>query len=317
MRKIFKWVGVGYISQAVLFFNFPYLIKDTKHQLASNNILRVSHRGGSFLHLENTIDGFLSASDDCDIIEIDVQICSDYNRVVFHDFNLSRIYGKNLLTKDAILSDFSSPKETIPIEYWLNTELKIDSRKEDIKSPTLREALDALPKKQFLLDLKGDYNDRALDLLVEDISSSNSEKRILLAHSSEKVLDYLKLRLPESRIVSHPRDLRKLVFGIFTGILPHLDFESDVFSLIYMDQKMEEWMKVDPFEKHFPFKIELNRIWRYIFPIVSKHLIKRGFHVFPWVVNDKRALEFFIREESCTGIITDDLEKLNSILSGS
>ncbi len=96
----------------------------------------ISHRGASFYKLENSLDAFAVAkSMGSTMFELDVHLTKDNKIIVHHDYNLKRLFKKNIEIK--------------------NTNYK------DLKKyiPTLSEVFDVLGKHCFVcVEIKNDDN---------------------------------------------------------------------------------------------------------------------------------------------------------------
>lgn len=95
---------LSYVSISVFFFIFPNIIhKKRRYECPLMNeaienkkrILKVAHRGGSRLHMENTLEGFRECVNNYhpDMLEMDVCFTKDLKLVVHHDSNLIRTCG--------------------------------------------------------------------------------------------------------------------------------------------------------------------------------------------------------------------------------
>lgn len=106
-----------------------------------------AHRGASAYRPENTMVSFHKALElGTDMLEFDVQLTKDNEIIVFHDFDLERITGKQGMVKDFTYKELKELdvgswfaaeyyKERIPLfeqllelaqnKVWLNIELKI------------------------------------------------------------------------------------------------------------------------------------------------------------------------------------------------
>ena len=85
-----------------------------------NRPIVFGHRGASGYEIENTIPSFqLSVKMNADAVELDAQLTSDGEVIVFHDFSLNRLFNVNKR-----ISELSS----IFIVILLPMALKISSR---------------------------------------------------------------------------------------------------------------------------------------------------------------------------------------------
>lgn len=101
--SLFLAACVGYVGLSALFFIFPTLLhrkRNYNHPLLNDalekkRVLRIAHRGGSRMHMENTLEGFRKCMQTTrtDMLEMDVCFTKDGKLVVHHDSNLLRTCG--------------------------------------------------------------------------------------------------------------------------------------------------------------------------------------------------------------------------------
>ncbi len=69
-------------------------------------LLKVGHRGARAYETENTLEGFKKAlAMGANAVEIDVRASRDGKLVIIHDDNLKRVFGTDMLVKDASLKE--------------------------------------------------------------------------------------------------------------------------------------------------------------------------------------------------------------------
>lgn len=102
-------------------------------------MLILAHRGASDARLENTLPAFLLALErGADGVELDVQLTRDGEVIVFHDFDLARLGGRQERVEHVTWGELSRVQlhhnqriprlvdllEVWPTNRWLNIELK-------------------------------------------------------------------------------------------------------------------------------------------------------------------------------------------------
>ena len=99
-----------------------------------------AHRGGSIESYENTIESFSYAVDlGCEYIETDVQLSADGIPFIFHDDDLNRLLGKDLIFNNLHSEEIN--------------QLRLF---EVYQIPTLKEVLKKFPDTLFQIDVKTD-----------------------------------------------------------------------------------------------------------------------------------------------------------------
>jgi Glycerophosphoryl diester phosphodiesterase family len=114
----------------------------------------MSHRGGAFEFVENTLPGFkYSAKLGVDILELDVHLTKDGEVVVFHDNNLGRLCGEEYKTKKVGDYEYAElPKLKVPES--LSGLLHVTNDPDSTRMPKLSELFDACPTSSFQIDVK-------------------------------------------------------------------------------------------------------------------------------------------------------------------
>ena len=110
----------------------------------------IAHRGASGRFPENTLSAFWGAINaKTDIIELDLQLTSDEEVVVFHDKTVDRIFQ---IDSGKSINDYSLEEvKKIDAGSWFNPEFS------NVRIPTLDEVLESLPRESSLiLEIKGD-----------------------------------------------------------------------------------------------------------------------------------------------------------------
>ena len=155
-----------------------------------------AHRGGSIEAAENTLESFQYAIDlGCAYIETDVQLSADGIPFIFHDDDLSRLLGK-----DIIFSSLHS-EEISKLRLF-----------ESYQIPKLETALKKFPNTFFQIDVKTD--EVALPAM-QIIKNLDAFHRICIASFSSKRLKLVKDHFPETCLSMGPKEILKLLLSSY------------------------------------------------------------------------------------------------------
>ena len=122
---------LAHYAVSTFFLFFPTIIKKKIKQklrifkLAVENkkFLRFAHRGGPHYKLENTIPAFRNTlmTHKNEFVELDVQLTKDKQLVVYHDYELTRLFGNDIKVCDTIyLKDFAGTlKDKVKLHFNL------------------------------------------------------------------------------------------------------------------------------------------------------------------------------------------------------
>ena len=130
--------------------------------------LIIAHRGASVDMIENSLAAFaLAAEQGADGLELDVQFSADGQLVIYHDFSLQRVTGKNEKVADLTLD-----------------ELKNIDLGEEQRIPTLDELFEMMGSGLlYNIELKGfGLRDNGLETAVADrVESFGLESKVLIS----------------------------------------------------------------------------------------------------------------------------------------
>ena len=204
----------------------------------------VGHRGLSNKYTENTIEAFLDAfNNGADAVEMDVQLTKDNVPIIFHDFDLNRLFGINKKVNELRLEEI---------------------RKLRLKNgefiPTLFEVLEKLKGKKLFIELKTLHDDftrtnENMPKIVYDILKNFDNKNIVIISFDIKALS----------------DLREIDDKISLG----LDFEENSENLIsneflyevLEDNNIEYFLPEFSISKNY---VELKRRYKIIPWVINK-----------------------------------------------
>ena len=163
-----------------------------------------AHRGGSIEAPENTIESFeYSIELGSSYIETDVQLSSNGIPYIFHDDDLKRLFGKNII--------FNSLHSDEIDELILFDKYKI---------PTLESTLQKFPDTLFQIDVK---TDEVVLPTMEVIKKTNSTDKVCIASFSSKRLKQVHKLYPEICLSMGPFEVMKLLlasFGLYRKKVP-------------------------------------------------------------------------------------------------
>ena len=163
-----------------------------------------AHRGGSIEAPENTIESFeYSIELGSSYIETDVQLSSNGIPYIFHDNDLKRLFGKNII--------FNSLHSDEIDELILFDKYKI---------PTLESTLQKFPDALFQIDVK---TDEVVLPTMEVIKKTNSTDKVCIASFSSKRLKQVHKLYPEICLSMGPFEVMKLLlasFGLYRRKVP-------------------------------------------------------------------------------------------------
>ena len=155
-----------------------------------------AHRGGSLEAPENTIESFeYSLEIGSTYIETDVQLSSDGIPYIFHDDDLSRLFGKDIR--------FNSLHSNEINKLMLFDKYKI---------PKLETALKKFPETFFQIDVK---TDEVTKPAMKIIKETNSLNRVCIASFSSERLKLVSSLYPQVCMSMGPKEIIKLFFASF------------------------------------------------------------------------------------------------------
>ena len=155
-----------------------------------------AHRGGSIEAPENTLESFEYALElGSSYIETDVQLSADGIPYIFHDNDLKRLLGI-----DVMFNSMSS------------SEIEKLRLFESYSIPTLKMALTKFPDALFQIDLKTDEVAIPTMQVIKELGAFN---RICIASFSSKRLKLVKEHYPETCLSMGPIEVFKLLLSSF------------------------------------------------------------------------------------------------------
>jgi glycerophosphoryl diester phosphodiesterase len=327
LATIFYIILAHYLVSAI-FLIFPTLIKKPRVQklkpfieaLKKKKFIRFAHRGGPLYKLENTIPAFRHSLEtfECEFIELDVHLTKDKQIVVYHDYELTRIFGKDIETAEANYNtDFKNPKSAVKLHFHYNKTANTQSTIEEIGSnnpiaPLLKDVLSKFPNAYFNIDVKA-MNLEAINKTIEIIKEAKAELRVNVGSVKSVLMRHFRKNLKASSFWASGKEVQRVLVAFVLGFLPYIDFSFDSFHPPYVDADFLEWETKDPYIKNSKLVVFLFRVITWIAPILYPHLTKRGIVVVPWTVNLERAMENLVKI-GANGVISDDPKLMQNVV---
>lgn len=234
-----------------------------EHNYFKKALKVVAHRGDSVFYPENTLQAFKSAAKlGVDCLETDIHLSSDGVCVIWHDDTLEKLNGK-----DGLVSD-KTYKELMAMDagrfFTTDGGKSFPFRGKGVKILTLDEALKALPKMRFNIDLK-DNNINLVYEFARIIRANNAQNRVLGASFHNSVIKQIRIHIPEIASSFSHSEMHKIVILNKTGLLRfHGKFKADAAQIPEYEDNIR---------------------------VLTKSLIKifhkRGVKVHVWTVNNK------------------------------
>jgi glycerophosphoryl diester phosphodiesterase len=143
-----------------------------------------AHRGGAGLRPENTLAAFDHASAlGADGVELDLRLARNGEVVVLHDPTLARTTNET----DPVAARSADELATVDAGYWFAPEQGFPYRGRRYGIPRLREVLRRYPEMAFILELKGDDDEIAREV-VRDVRLAGALDRVCVGAYSMRML---------------------------------------------------------------------------------------------------------------------------------
>ena len=159
------------------------------------NVKMVAHRGVSGLELENTNAAFVVAGNRTYYgIETDVHVTKDEQIAVFHDDNLKRVAGVDMVVEESTLAELQS----IPL-----FDGKVPGQfRTDLRIPILADYIGICKKygKKAVLELKNQMEPKHITQIVNIIKEQEYLDGVIFISFSWENCVELRKQLPEQKI---------------------------------------------------------------------------------------------------------------------
>lgn len=313
---------------STIFLIFPLIIKKKRKQklrlfqlaLDHKKVLRFSHRGGPHYRVENTIPAFSYSFDKCqnEVVELDVYLTKDKKLVLYHDKELTRLFGKDIKLHEANYeTDFGKPLKTVKLHFnyrrfidTAETMSEIEPGKQMV--PLLKDVLARFPNYYFNIDVK-DTSFEAVNRTIQVVKEAKAELRVNIGCNEYPQMRHMRRSLKECSFWACDAEVKRLFIAFLLGFLPYIDLHFDSLLPPYVDPEFLKWELDDPYIKNSKFRIFIFRCLTWLAPILYPHLTKRGYFVVPWVVNTREHIENIIKIGS-PGIMSDDSELMTEVV---
>ncbi len=243
----------------------------------------IAHRGSRHLWPENTMESFGGAVDlGYRFLETDIHVTADDIVVCFHDDTVDRTTDGS----GAVRSMSFDQLAVLDAGFRHQLDLRYPFRGNDVRVPTLEEAVTSFPEASFIVDLKGEGIVGPLAALIERLSLHD---RLIVGSFSDRRLEEFRVasggRVP---ISSGPILSRRWLLSSRVGRAP--GGHASVLQLPVQTRGVR---------------------------VVDRRLVdtahERGLQVHVWTVNDPGEMESLL-EIGVDGIITDRPDLLKEVL---
>jgi len=141
-------------------------------------------------------------------IEMDIQLTSDNQIVLFHDEKLTRISGDKSKIKDLTLNKIKS----INAAYNFKNNGSYPFRDNNIQIPTLEEVFVLFPEASFLLDIHTS-NLNIINILIDLIEKYSMEDQIVIVSKHHKIKESIRQIKPSWIFGASKKDIKKLILS--------------------------------------------------------------------------------------------------------
>ncbi len=218
-----------------------------------NSITLLGHRGYNAKYIENTLQSFQAAIDyGADGVELDIQKTRDGKFIIFHDYNLSRLTGKNASVNT--------------IDY---VELMKLNLPDNLNIPLLEDFLKIIPEKFYVnIELKQSIEYSDLDEICLIVKKYIDSKYIQISSFHHELLPFFTEK------------------NIYTGMLiGHEQKSEGLVKTLFSLMKIKPAFLNPPIDGFY----HINRFMYYSFLLLAKFL---GFRLAFYTVNTKEQFNF-------------------------
>jgi len=162
-----------------------------------HGVWTIAHRGASHERPENTLSSFDEAlNQNCDAIELDLQLSRDGMPVVYHDRTLTKAGGGRRRVASLMLEEL----RRLDAGAWFGPEFR------GLSIPTLSEVLERYASQTRLLleiKLRADHTTRVrlVHAVADEVRRCRAEERVFLLCFDPELLGYAEKIAPELRRV--------------------------------------------------------------------------------------------------------------------
>jgi len=304
MIALWTCLGIfgGYVLTSVVFLRFPAILHKKKKQRFKCK--HISHRGGAGECLENTIGAFNNAlANGTDMFEIDVQLSADGEVVVSHDNHLDRVTGDDLHISDLHFDNLPLLKETLGVTFTVQETTSCTNG--DRRIPKLRTLFEKYPNVPMNIDIKTKSPllvDKVLDLLYE----FNRKDLVVLGSFSSYPANLVHKKDPDINLCCSGPRIFLIYILFYIGLLPFVPLKESFFEIPLISVLL----------RHPNFNGCIFKVisWLSASPLLFRHLQRRGFQVYLFVINEPEDFHTCFKRFNVDGVMTDYPTKLNNYL---
>lgn len=298
------WFLGGYVLTSFVLLKNPTLLH--KKKKTKFTCVHISHRGGAFERLENTLEAFDYAVNKCgtDMLELDVHLTLDKQVVVCHDLSLLRTTGVDKKIYQLCYKDLPLLRSSLYVEFMDGLPCAQMRENVDRRIPLLREVFERFPNVAISIDIK-DNDDELIDRVHELIVKFDRQEMTIWGNISYVVTQKCYNRDPSIPIFFSAPRVAWLAFLAWTGLLPFVPIRETCLAILH-PTSMERNSEFKDFIASNPiYWLVLKTIDIALMrPFIVDHLRKRGIQVYFWVFNDCNTFSKGY-ELGATGIMTD------------
>jgi len=159
-------------------------------------------------------------------IEMDVQITSDEQLVLFHDYKTKRTTGVDKLINELNLKEVKK----LNAGYNFKDQDNYIYRSTPVKIPELREVFKEFPKAKLLLDVHTN-NPKVVEILIDLIDSEFREGDFIIASEYDDIIKKLKIERPNWRYAVPTKEAKKMLYSSFLYLDGLFPIQSDILML--------------------------------------------------------------------------------------
>ena len=228
-------------------------------------------------------------------IEMDIQMTSDHELVLFHDYNTKRTTGEDLMIYNLTLQEVKQ----LNAGHNFQKKGEFTHRSSTVAIPELRTVFTIFPKAKLLLDVHT-KDPRVVEILVQLVEEAFHQGDFIIVSEYDEIIQALKVRKPHWQYGVPKNEAKRMLYSSFVYLDGLFPIKSDVLMLP---------------EKYGAINVLSKR--------VINHAQKRGKKIWAWkyegdyvqTINTKFEMDTLARQ-GIDGIFTEFPEKLAKDLSG-
>ncbi len=224
MKNFLKYIVLLIISCIGILALLEYI--EPKPKMTKNHPMEIiCYSCGRGENPENTIEGIRH----CQTInpdwriEMDIQLTSDGQLVLFHDYETKRITGVDKLINELSLKEVNE----LNAGYNFKIEEAYIYRTAPIKIPTLREVFRAFPKAKLLLDIHTN-NPKVVKIFLDLIDLEFKAGDFFIASEYDEIIKQLKKEQPNWTYAVPAKEAKKMLYSSFLYLDGLFPIQSDI-----------------------------------------------------------------------------------------